>query len=157
MNDRMDIDNYQQKLIDETQAIWDQKAAWWDAFMGDDGNDFHRDLIRPPVEKLLALQPDELVLDAACGNGLFARRMASQGAQVVAFDGSQVFLDSAQARGGAENERIDYRLVDATHGYTGHRAAIPGDGWVAQSRRALCLCHRPSLFFQRGQQTGRRV
>jgi len=107
-------ENNQQNLIDKTQAIWDQKAAWWDEFMGDDGNDFHRNLIRPPVEELLALQPDELVLDAACGNGLFARRMASQGAQVVAFDGSQVFLDSAKARGGAENEQIDYRLVDAT-------------------------------------------
>jgi len=28
----------QQQLIEESQAIWDEKAAWWDAFMGDDGS-----------------------------------------------------------------------------------------------------------------------
>jgi len=104
----------QQQLIEESQAIWDEKAAWWDAFMGDDGNDFHRKLIRPPVKELLDLKPGERVLDAACGNGLFARHLASEGIEVVAFDSSQSFLDSAKVRGGAENERIDYRRVDAT-------------------------------------------
>ena len=56
-----------------------RNAAFWDERMGE-GNDWHRLLIAPAQERLLALQRDELVLDVACGNGQFARHMARLGA-----------------------------------------------------------------------------
>jgi hypothetical protein len=34
-----------------------------------EGNDWHRLLIAPAVEKLLGVHPDERVLELACGNG----------------------------------------------------------------------------------------
>jgi hypothetical protein len=44
--------------------------------MGDSGNDFQRLLVAPASERLLNLGPGEMVLEIACGNGVFALRMA---------------------------------------------------------------------------------
>ena len=66
------------ELSGETRETWEQIAGFWDEHFGE-GNAFHRALVAPAVERLLALQPGEHVLDAACGNGAFARRMASLG------------------------------------------------------------------------------
>ncbi len=101
-----------QTLLQETQAIWDQNAPFWDAKSGDAGLSMQRTLIAPSTERLLALQPDERVLDVACGNGAFARRMAALGARVVACDFAPTFIARAQAR--TPSERIEYRVVDAT-------------------------------------------
>ena len=45
-------------LAGVSRDIWDQNARWWDARMGE-GNDWHRLLISPAVEKLLCVQPGE--------------------------------------------------------------------------------------------------
>lgn len=102
-------------MNDEVRDIWNAKAAFWNERMGD-GNAFQRVLIAPAVERLLQLQPDEMVLDAGCGNGVFARRLAALGARVVAFDYSERFIELARGRsaGQPDETRIDYRIVDAT-------------------------------------------
>jgi SAM-dependent methyltransferase len=97
----------------DSQAIWDAKAEFWDAGMGE-GNAFHRELIGPATERLLAVSDGELILDIACGNGQVARRLAQLGARVVATDFSARFLELARARTVEHVERIDYRQVDAT-------------------------------------------
>jgi SAM-dependent methyltransferase len=101
------------RLVPETRAIWDAKADFWDERMGE-GNAFQRLLVGPAAERLLGVRPGERVLDVACGNGVFARRLAALGAEVVATDFSQRFLDLARARSAEHADRIDYRLVDAT-------------------------------------------
>jgi 2-polyprenyl-3-methyl-5-hydroxy-6-metoxy-1,4-benzoquinol methylase len=100
-------------LHEETRAIWDQNAAFWDEKMGD-GNAFQSILVGPASERLLNLQPGESVLEIACGNGVFARRMAQLGVHVVATDFSAQLLERARARGSEHGERIEYRQVDAT-------------------------------------------
>jgi SAM-dependent methyltransferase len=112
MGDGADHDEAR-RLVPETQAIWDAKATFWDARMGD-GNTFQRVLVGPAVERLLAVRPGETVLDVACGNGVFARRLAALGARVVATDFSERFLELARARSADLGESIDYRLADAT-------------------------------------------
>jgi 2-polyprenyl-3-methyl-5-hydroxy-6-metoxy-1,4-benzoquinol methylase len=102
------------ELNEETRAMWDQKASFWDERMGD-GNDFHRLLVSPAVERLLNLQPGEMVLEIACGNGVFSRRMAQLGVYVIATDFSAQFLERARARTTEHADRIDYHLLDATH------------------------------------------
>jgi SAM-dependent methyltransferase len=100
---------------DEARDIWDANAAFWDAHMGDTGNDFHRQLVAPAAERLLAVRPGETVLEIACGSGLFARRLAELGARVVATDFSRVFLERARVRVGEwAAERIEFCLMDAT-------------------------------------------
>lgn len=106
-------DNY--TLNETSRAIWNQNAAFWDDYMGDAGNDFHRELVAPAAERLLALSPDETVLEIACGAGLFARRMAELGAQVVATDFSGTFIERAKARATQVADRIEFRLADATN------------------------------------------
>jgi 2-polyprenyl-3-methyl-5-hydroxy-6-metoxy-1,4-benzoquinol methylase len=100
------------QFSDESRQIWDSNAAYWDEFMGE-GNNFYTYLIRPTVERLLEIEPGEVVLEAACGNGNFARHLAGLGARVVAFDGSQAFIDRARQRSTEYIDRISYYLVDA--------------------------------------------
>jgi 2-polyprenyl-3-methyl-5-hydroxy-6-metoxy-1,4-benzoquinol methylase len=102
-------------LNQEVQDIWNQNAAFWDEQMGEEGNTWHKELIRPAVERLLKLKPGELVLDVACGNGLFSRHMAHLGAQVVATDFSEKLIELAKARTTKHAERIEYRVIDATN------------------------------------------
>lgn len=97
----------------ESREIWDAKADFWDERMGE-GNAFHLQLVGPSSERLLDIQPGERVLDIACGNGQFSRRMASLGATVVATDFSRRFLELARARTTEHADRIEYRHVDAT-------------------------------------------
>jgi SAM-dependent methyltransferase len=79
-----------------------------------DGNRFQRELIGPASEHLLGVRPGELILEIACGNGVFSRRMADLGARVVATDFSARFLELARARETDHSRQIDYQLLDAT-------------------------------------------
>ena len=100
-------------LNQEVRDIWDLNADFWDDRMGE-GNDFHLRLIGPAQERLLDLRPDELVLDIACGNGQFARRMAQLGARVVASDISERMIEHARARTKESGDRIQFSVLDAT-------------------------------------------
>jgi 2-polyprenyl-3-methyl-5-hydroxy-6-metoxy-1,4-benzoquinol methylase len=101
------------RLVTEVRDIWDAKAAFWDERMGE-GNAFQLQLIGPAVERLLAVRPEEKILDVGCGNGVTSRRLAHLGARVVAIDSSARFLELARSRSRDLPHRIDYRLVDAT-------------------------------------------
>jgi ubiquinone/menaquinone biosynthesis C-methylase UbiE len=101
-------------LNQEGRAIWDQKAEFWDSLHGDDGNKFHRTLVAPAVERLLALQPGERVLDIACGSGMVARKLAALGGKVTAVDFSPLLVEKARARGQTIGEPIQYGVADAT-------------------------------------------
>ncbi len=100
-------------LNQETREAWNENAAFWDQKMGE-GNSFQRNLIGPVSERLLELKPDEWVLEIACGNGVFARRLAQLGARVVATDFAEKMLEHARARSSAYADRIEYRQIDAT-------------------------------------------
>jgi 2-polyprenyl-3-methyl-5-hydroxy-6-metoxy-1,4-benzoquinol methylase len=100
-------------LTAATQAIWEQNAAWWDEKVGE-GNAFQTHLVGPATERLLEPQPGQYILDLACGNGLFSRRLAALGVRVLACDFSQTFLECARARTTQHADQIEYRLVDLT-------------------------------------------
>jgi ubiquinone/menaquinone biosynthesis C-methylase UbiE len=107
--------------IDETalahhvHEAWEKKAAFWDKMMGE-GNAFQRVLIGPATERLLRVLPGETVLDVACGNGVFSRRLAELGARVVAMDFSERFLELARARTEEAGyaDAVEYLVADAT-------------------------------------------
>jgi 2-polyprenyl-3-methyl-5-hydroxy-6-metoxy-1,4-benzoquinol methylase len=96
----------------ETLAAWNANAASWDAKMGE-GNDFVEILQWPAILRLLNPQPGQHILDAACGNGLMARRLAALEASVTAFDFSSNLIDYARQRTPAEYP-IAYYVLDAT-------------------------------------------
>ena len=92
-------------------GAWEALAGWWDEATGE-ADEFHRKLVIPATDRLLALRPGERVLDVACGNGGYARHLASQGAEVVAIDGSRRFVELAERRTTAWRDRISYRQLD---------------------------------------------
>ena len=96
---------------EENRRIWDVNALWWDDRVGD-GNGFQDLLIEPATERLLEIGPGDVVLDIACGAGRMARRIASAGARVVAFDQSRRFIERAQSRTGPEVV-VEYHVANA--------------------------------------------
>lgn len=98
-----------------TRAVesWEALAGWWNDTTGE-ADAFHRQLVIPATDRLLALRPGERVLDAACGNGGYARHLAAQGAEVVAFDASREFIELAQQRTTECRDRISYKHLDGT-------------------------------------------
>ncbi len=108
----MDVNDFE-KANEETCQAWNRNAEYWDEHMGE-GNDFVNILEWPAIERLLALEPGETVLDVACGNGLTSRRMAAKGARVVAFDFAEEMIAAARQRLSASSELIQYAVLDAT-------------------------------------------
>jgi SAM-dependent methyltransferase len=98
---------------DENRRIWNVNARWWDDRIGD-GNDFQTLLIEPASERLLDVVAGDTILDAACGAGRFARRMAELGARVVAFDQSAEFIARARERTSSD-ATVEYHVVDAAN------------------------------------------
>jgi 2-polyprenyl-3-methyl-5-hydroxy-6-metoxy-1,4-benzoquinol methylase len=102
-----------QRANEETREAWDENAAYWDERIAE-GNDFVELLIWPATQRLLALRPGDRVLDAACGNGLYARKLAAMGAEVVAFDFSPAMIQRARQRTTQYGDQITYHVLDAT-------------------------------------------
>lgn len=98
----------------ESLDIWESIAGWWDDKIGSEGNAFHRNLIEPAELRLLDLKTGETVLDIGCGNGQMARRMALEGVEVEAFDGTEAFIERAKIHGNGGG-KISYQVMDATN------------------------------------------
>jgi len=96
---------------DETREAWEANAEIWDAKMADTGNDFANLLVWPALQRLIQVQPGQKILDVACGNGLFSRRLAAIGAEVTAFDFSSELIKLAKKW---DTRNITYYVVDAT-------------------------------------------
>lgn len=102
-------------LARQVHVAWEKKAAFWDEMMGE-GNAFQRELIGPATERLLEVLPGESVLDVACGNGVFSRKLAELGVTVVAVDFSEKFVELARARTerAGYGDAVEYLVADAT-------------------------------------------
>jgi len=97
-------------MNEEVRNIWNAIAEFWDSRMGE-GNDFHKMLIEPIQLKLLNIKAGDKILDIACGNGQFARKMAELGANVTAIDFSDKFIAIAKSKGKYD---IKYQVIDVT-------------------------------------------
>lgn len=107
----MDIEH---EFHNETKKRWDMNAEHWDSYMGVNSNQFHRELIRPYTEQLLTINKESYVLDIACGNGNFSRRLVELGVRVKAIDFSSKMIEQAIKRTEASHDQISYEVVDAT-------------------------------------------
>ncbi|KOS22949.1 Ubiquinone biosynthesis O-methyltransferase [Escovopsis weberi] len=86
-------------LSEEALSSWQVNARFWDAGVGLHGNKYWQRLQKPSLERLLGAhlqRPDARALDLATGNGLCARRMAGQGASVIATYGCDAMLEMAR-------------------------------------------------------------
>ena len=105
---------------EESLRIWNHIAAFWDSHMGDDGNDFHKQLVEPAANHLVQPGPGQHILELGCGAGLYARHLAQTGASVVATDGSVAFLDIARQR----NQEHDVEFAELNVSSVAHWSAL---------------------------------
>jgi SAM-dependent methyltransferase len=101
-------------ITDCGPELWEAIADDWDERIGVDGNDFHRELIRPATMRFLDPQPSDRILDIACGNGIFARYLAERGIDIVGFDYSALMITHAKERCAPFADRITLKVADAT-------------------------------------------
>ena len=94
---------------------WERNAEFWDERMGE-GNPFHLELVAPSTLRFLDVRRGQRILDIACGNGLFARRLAKLGADVTAFDASGPMIARARAHRHEGPGKVRYETIDATDG-----------------------------------------
>lgn len=94
--------------------IWEKNAQFWDNAMGDESNEFHREVVRPKVTELLSPNPADYILDIACGNGNYSSYLAQRGASVVAFDYSKKMIELAKRRQSQYAKQIEFCVADAT-------------------------------------------
>ena len=91
---------------------WDNVASWYDRLVGDEGSDYHRQVILPAALRMLAPEPHERVLDLCCGQGVFCRLLAQHGVdKVVGVDASGELIAAARQRGPSG---VRYLVADAT-------------------------------------------
>lgn len=91
---------------------WEKVADWYDQLVGDEGSDYHKNLINPRALKLLSPKKGEKILDLACGQGVFCRELEKLGADVIGIDSSKKLIELAKSR---SPESIKYIVSDATN------------------------------------------
>jgi len=97
---------------------WGEVASWYDNYVGDEGSDYHREVILPGVLRMLELGKivggRPRVLDIACGQGVLCRALAKEGCIVTGIDAAEALILAAKRRNTADNLSINYRVSDAT-------------------------------------------
>ncbi|MEX2212524.1 MAG: class I SAM-dependent methyltransferase [Phycisphaeraceae bacterium] len=94
---------------------WGPVAEWYDELVGDEGSEYHREVILPGVLRMLSIHKGERVLDVACGQGVLCRQLAAKGANVTGVDAARALIDLAKKRSAPRDEddpTIDFRLLD---------------------------------------------
>ncbi|RYO85908.1 hypothetical protein DL762_004987 [Monosporascus cannonballus] len=99
----------------ESIESWDANAEFWDNGVGEQGNKYWKALQLPTLKRMIQVKAGSKALDLATGNGLAARWLASEGASVLATDGSEKMLGRAKLRHSAVfGDSISYRQLDVT-------------------------------------------
>ena len=88
---------------------WNEVSSWYDQLVGEKGSDYHQNVIVPGALQLLAPRRGEAILDVACGQGVFTRRLAEAGAEVTGIDAAGKLIEAATKR----SSNIKYHKADA--------------------------------------------
>ncbi len=104
---------------------WGEVADWYDGLVGEEGSEYQREVIFPGLLRLLKLEPGMRVLDLACGQGAWARKLAGLGATVTAVDAAAALIDAARRRNAQEKLAITYGVADVTKLLADGKLAAP--------------------------------
>ena len=89
---------------------WGNVAHWYDDHVGEEGSEYHREVVLPGVLKLLAPKAGEKMLDIACGQGVLARMLFERGVKAVGVDAARELIAIARKR---SDPAIEYHVADA--------------------------------------------
>jgi RluA family pseudouridine synthase len=112
-------------VLKDQDTSWNAVAEWYDKLLepesqaragkpatAEAGNDHFERTILPGVLELLQPRAGERMLDAACGQGLLTRRLASLGVKVVGVDAAPKLIQAAKERA-PEGSNLAYFVADA--------------------------------------------
>lgn len=94
---------------DRALRYWDRAAGAYGASRRD-GPLALSSIYEPVIDELLGDVTDKRVLDAGCGDGLYARKLVARGASVTAVDGSSEMIKLALRD--TQHPNIEYRVGD---------------------------------------------
>jgi ubiquinone/menaquinone biosynthesis C-methylase UbiE len=90
---------------------WEHVADWYDRLVGDEGSDYHRNVVLPAAIEMLAARPGHRVLDLCCGTGVLCRKLVETGVgEVVGVDASDAMIRAAGSR--ASSPKLRYVQAD---------------------------------------------
>jgi ubiquinone/menaquinone biosynthesis C-methylase UbiE len=89
---------------------WDDVAQWYDGLVGEEGSEYHREVVLPGVLRLMAVKAGDAAIDVACGQGVLCRLLNQRGAEATGIDASAELIRAARERGPAS---IRYEVGDA--------------------------------------------
>jgi 2-polyprenyl-3-methyl-5-hydroxy-6-metoxy-1,4-benzoquinol methylase len=99
-------------------------ADWYDTLVGDEGSEYHREVIVPGILRMLESGRGKgdggskvegvSILDLACGQGVLCRKLAAVGHHVTGIDAAEPLIAAARRRNLTDKLPIDYLVGDAT-------------------------------------------
>jgi ubiquinone/menaquinone biosynthesis C-methylase UbiE len=103
---------------EEAMQCWDDAAEEFAGRFKRHEEFFHKHIINPTLLNLLGDVKGKAVLDVACGEGHFSRKLAEQAKgdiQITGIDASKKLIDIAQKKNGPFSHCIRFLLGDASH------------------------------------------
>ncbi len=111
---------------------WSEIADWYNELVGEGGSEYHQHVVLPGVIRLLKPSAGQYILDAACGQGVLARLLATRGVRVTGFDASRELIDSARRyNDAAEVEKmklVEFKVLDAAKPFKEYLPSDTYDG-----------------------------
>lgn len=92
---------------------WEKSAGWYDGIIGARGSEIYQRVVIPSAIDLLKPARGEAVLDLGCGQGVFARALASIGCEVTGLDAAPSLIRKAKEY--PSRKPIHYFARDAAH------------------------------------------
>jgi ubiquinone/menaquinone biosynthesis C-methylase UbiE len=89
---------------------WGGVAEWYDRLVGEEGSEYHREVVHPGVMRLLNPKPAEATIDIACGQGVLCRLLHERGVSVTGVDAARELIAAARKR---SDPAIKYEVADA--------------------------------------------
>lgn len=80
------------------KLFWEKFAGQYDKAVGEEGDRWHKSVINPLVFELMGDLRGRVVLDAGCGNGYLARKIAKTAKKVIGVDFTENLLEAAKKR-----------------------------------------------------------
>lgn len=96
-----------------TTGSFEPIADWWNASVGETGDQFHRHLARPALHRVLGDVAGLAVLDLGCGNGSSTRPLARLGARMTGIDISATLIRHATGYERDAPLAVTYAVGDA--------------------------------------------
>lgn len=98
----------QSKEVFKEKTSWGSEAEWYSNHL-EEGDTYHAKVILPNVERIVAPQKGQKILEIGCGEGFIARALQGAGAFITACDISPELIEIGKKKGGG----IEYRVSKA--------------------------------------------